>query len=123
MKKFTEMSAAERIKWLSKENEEGRLNTDHRSVVERIVETLTEHGPLTIAEVAEKMHYRKVDSLIAWSNRKSGKEQMKKHGIIRHRSPDNGRISVWLLDIHLREEGEPERVSPSVLERMSSKKE
>ena len=123
MKKFADMSAAERIRWLSKEHEGGRMNVDRLSVAERIVSTLVEHGPLTVTEVADKMHYRKVDSLIAWSNRKSGKEQMKKHGIIKHVSPDNGRTSVWLLDIHLREEGEPERTVPSVMERLSSKKE
>lgn len=124
-KKFAEMSPSERAAWLSEEASGGRITNDYRSVVERLRDVLEKHGPMTVAEVAERMHYRKKDSLIAWSNRKAGRDKMAEYGIIKHYSPDDGRTGVWLLDIHLQEDedGNEPTKRASVFDRMSSKRE
>ena len=109
MKKFAEMSAAERQKWLSQEAESGMIDSQLAkfSVVERVSAALAENGPMTTAELAEVLHYRKATSLGSWANFKGNREKMEAAGIIRHVSPDDGVSRIWLLESHLRIEDEP----------------
>ena len=108
MTKFSEMSAAERQKWISGEVESGNVQSvERRPVTDRIQETLADQGPLTTRELAGHMGYRNHESLTTWSNRPENKEKLKKAGIMKHVSPDDGLTRVWFLESHVRIEDEP----------------
>ena len=111
MKKFSEMSAAERQKWVSGEVDSGNVTSTDRTrpVCDRIQSALADFGPMTTKELAEKMGYRNYESLTTWSNRPDNKAKLAEAGIMKHVSPDDGLSRIWFLDSHVRLEEEPVR--------------